>query len=351
MVSCHSKRYPGVFLVLSPDSFTSSLDAMSRADLERLRDAYAVCIFWSTAAVVLGCALEVPEVLHEFWPSLFPATWSRTIKGVSSAGLLFVVLGVAGELTFDHWRSGYEGLLQTFENVLVADAEQHTAEAQQRANDAAREAGELGVKVEKLPSFVAQKETELNGDIARFQTYANRIQQESTDTTNRLQIATVALDKASEDAKNAAARAEIELAKIQAANAPRTLTGFQQTLIVSRLRPMGSQAVDIFLIGDAPEIANLTNLLAATMSLAGWKPKYVGKAISAPNIAGVFVGVHLGSDAKTIAAAEALMDSLNNAGIRTSPMPQFNDELPMAIMGTFDSSKVSPIRMYVSAKP
>jgi hypothetical protein len=120
---------------LSP-SFVTLLDDMCRTDLESLRDWYASCIFWSILAVVVGCVMEVPEVLHELWPTLFALRFDRPIKIVSSIGLLFVVLGVAGELSFEHWRSGYEGLLQNFENILLVDAERHAASAQQEAGDA-----------------------------------------------------------------------------------------------------------------------------------------------------------------------------------------------------------------------
>jgi hypothetical protein len=120
---------------LSP-AFLAHLDDIARADLEGFRDWYATCIFWSTFAVIVGCAMEVPEVLHEVWPDLFAKKFDKPIKVVSSIGLLFVVLGIAGELSFEHWRSGYEGLLQNFENILLVDAERHAASAQQEAGDA-----------------------------------------------------------------------------------------------------------------------------------------------------------------------------------------------------------------------
>jgi hypothetical protein len=52
-------------------SYARALDDLIRADLISHRDWYAGCIFWSTLAVVIGCAMEVPEVLHELWPNLF----------------------------------------------------------------------------------------------------------------------------------------------------------------------------------------------------------------------------------------------------------------------------------------
>ena len=147
----------------SPDLFITALDAMSRTDLEGLRDWYASCIFWSTAAVVAGCALEVTEVLHELWDDMFPTKFVRPIKVISSIGLLLVVLGVAGELTFEHWRSRYEGQLQNFGNVLLASAQQNAGDAKDsavqaaiasdRANTSANAAGE---KAERAESDLAE---------------------------------------------------------------------------------------------------------------------------------------------------------------------------------------------------
>lgn len=120
--------------------YTRAIDDLIRADLISHRDWYAGCIFWSTLAVVVGCAMEVPEVLHELWSRLFPKKSERLIKIVASIGLGFVVLGVAGELGFEHWRAAYEGLLQNFENILLVDAERHAASAQEDAGDAATSA-------------------------------------------------------------------------------------------------------------------------------------------------------------------------------------------------------------------
>jgi hypothetical protein len=64
------------------------------------------------------------------------------------------------------------------------------------------------------------------------------------------------------------------------------------------------------------------------------------------------VGTHLGSDGNIIAASEVLISALQLEGIVTGRFtPQFDDTLPMAIMGKWDTTNVAPIRMLVSAKP
>lgn len=118
-------------------SLLKALDNAVRSDLISQRDWYAWCIFWSTLAVVIGCAMEVPEVVHELWSDLFAERFVRGIKIIASIGLGLVVLGVAGELTFEHWRSEYEGLLEEYENIVLVDAERQIALAEIQAGSAA----------------------------------------------------------------------------------------------------------------------------------------------------------------------------------------------------------------------
>jgi hypothetical protein len=163
----------------------------------------------------------------------------------------------------------------------------------------------------------------------------------------RLEIA-----KANESARQAEARAaeaNLELARFKA---PRTLSPTQQATIANQLRKFGAMRVDVIIIGDAQEIANITGLIIAAIQQAGWNVTLIGKAISGPNVSGVFVGTHLNSDQNVVDASKALIAGLNSAGIATEQFaPQFNDELPMALMGNWDKNNIAPIRILVSAKP
>lgn len=105
-----------------------------------MRDWYATCVFWSTIAVIVGCAIEAPEVIHEVWPTLFAERFDRAIKVASSVGLLLVVLGVSGELTFEHWRSAYQEQLQFLDDTFLTEAQQRAATAELDAGDAERSA-------------------------------------------------------------------------------------------------------------------------------------------------------------------------------------------------------------------
>ena len=162
----------------------------------------------------------------------------------------------------------------------------------------------------------------------------------------RLEIA-----KANESAQRAEARAaeaNLELARFKA---PRNLSPEQQAEIAKRLSVFGPYTVDIIIIGDSPEIANITNLIGSTLQQAGWKPKFMGKALSGPNVSGIIVGTHIGSDTAVVNAANTFIRALISFGIQTSRAePQFDDTLPMAIRGDWDTQNVAPIRMYVSSK-
>jgi hypothetical protein len=279
--------------------------------------------------------MEVPEVLHELWPKLFAQKRERQIKIVASIGLGFVVLGVAGELCFEHWRAGYEGLLQNFDNILLVDAELRAAAAQQKANDAANEAGNLGVKVDKLPSFVAQKEREINGNIAQFQKYANGIQEQSSAAVDRLRTDTAALNKASEDAKNAAKQAESELAAAEAANAPRYLLPQQQTDFVNRMTAAGGLAAQILISpSTTPDTGPLASLLESLLKQAGWSVETM------QTLGGwsKYVQVCVGKTPKpnVLAAATAIVLAMRQANIQAI----INDSLGPIIPATGSGNQV-----------
>jgi hypothetical protein len=162
-----------------------------------------------------------------------------------------------------------------------------------------------------------------------------------------LQIAQA--NEAAKDAEARAAEANLELARFKA---PRTLSLAQQTAIAARLHSFGSQRIDVIIIGDSPEITEITNEIGFAMQRSGWIPNFVGKAISGPNVSGVLVGTHNGVDSNVVAASEALIAALNSAGIQTAhAVQQYDDNLPMALVGKWDRANVAPIRMIVSAKP
>jgi len=243
---------------LSP-SFLAYLDDAARADLEGMRDWYATCIFWSTLAVVVGCAMEVPEVMHELWPKLFPARFDRRIKVVSSIGLLFVVLGVGGELGFEHWRSGYEGLLQTFDNVLLTNAELHAASAQQAAGDARDSANEAAYASSLAKGSAANAvnlATSARKEADTFEKDIVSAKQQAADAESHLA-----------DALQRAASAEKEAALANEKLGGWKLSDETQKRLVKKLKPFAGTRFDLAVNpSEAPFMEVLDKLLVS----AGW---------------------------------------------------------------------------------
>jgi len=218
-----------------------------------------------------------------------------------------------------------------------------------------RELTEAVARAKEADARIAEAQrgsAEANARATKAQESLALAEQHSAEANAKAEAFRLDIAKANESSKQAEARAaeaNLELARFKA---PRILTQAQQAAIAARLRPFGVRRVDVIIIGDAQEIANLTESIAVSIRQAGWIVKVVGKAISGPNISGVLVGTHTGSDGSTIAASEALISALQSAEIVTLRFtPQFGDELPMAIMGDWDVKTVAPIRILVSAKP
>jgi hypothetical protein len=100
--------------------------------------------------VAVGVALEGPELLHEMWPRLFTCftrgsvqrirKFKRIIKKVGLWGWLLVVVGIVGEGIFEALQNRAEGQLQTFNDILLADAQRNAGNARASAIDAANAA-------------------------------------------------------------------------------------------------------------------------------------------------------------------------------------------------------------------
>src|ERR1700685_3727841 len=77
---------------------------------------------------------------------------------------MLVVLGVAGEMVTETGAFWYSLRLQAIEELEIVGA-------QQTANESAVQAGKLGVTVDNLHAFVAQKEGEADTQFRALKTY------------------------------------------------------------------------------------------------------------------------------------------------------------------------------------
>lgn len=107
----------------------------------------------SSLVVVVGVALEGPEVIHEvrnIWRTVKQETrgW---VKVVGLLGWILVVIGVAGEGVFESAFSISDGQIQTFDEIL-------TSEAQRIALQAQNENIQLGIELAKEEQATADAE-------------------------------------------------------------------------------------------------------------------------------------------------------------------------------------------------
>jgi hypothetical protein len=182
-----------------------------------------------------------------------------------------IVVGVTGELAFEGAVNTRSEELESISDRLLGDAQVTAAEAQQKANEAAKQAGLLGVKVDNLPSFVTQKEGEINGELARFQKYEKGVQSETSFALERLRTDTQALNTARDEAKNSAKEAEAQRAAMAAANAPRYLLPQQQIDFVSQMKGFGKLNAQIVIPpSTTPDTGPLGSLLESLMKQATW---------------------------------------------------------------------------------
>jgi hypothetical protein len=126
-----------------------TLDVCIRADLQHVRFGYFVWLLIASGVVVVGVAMEGPEVWHET-ANIFnhrptetehkPPNW---VKLLATLGWMLIVLGVAGEGIAEAYVSWADSTLQTFNDILLGEAQKEAAFAIERAANANERAGEL----------------------------------------------------------------------------------------------------------------------------------------------------------------------------------------------------------------
>jgi hypothetical protein len=134
-----------------PEETLRLLDDLIRRDLQSARDWFFFWLLVSTALVIIGVALEGPELLKELCEEFhklrtrklilnaatgLPICSPEKVSGIKIVGLIgwiLVTLGVAGEGIFEGLVSKADGSLQTFNDILLADARDRAARAESTA--------------------------------------------------------------------------------------------------------------------------------------------------------------------------------------------------------------------------
>lgn len=115
------------------------LDDLVRSEFEAFRNGWFNCLLFWTAVVAVGLLFDLPEVWHETVGALGKPRRSEIagwMKLLASVGWLLIILGVSGEFVADSFVSKADGIVQTFDEILIADAQRQTEVAKIRAGNA-----------------------------------------------------------------------------------------------------------------------------------------------------------------------------------------------------------------------
>jgi hypothetical protein len=137
-----------------PDTL-KGVDDLIRAGFEAYRSSCFNWLLAATGLVVVGLVFEGPELWHDIttivrqWrfkrsfhfslPESHAPNWAKLAAFV---GWLFIVVGVAGEYVADSFVSKADGYVQTFDEILLTQAQRGAVVAKERATAAYERASE-----------------------------------------------------------------------------------------------------------------------------------------------------------------------------------------------------------------
>jgi hypothetical protein len=185
------------------------LDDLVRSDFESFRDIWFNRLLISTAVVVIGLLFELPEIWHDSIRAIRDLRHSSRptaelpswMKLLISLGWLLIVVGVVGEFVADSFVSKADGIVQTFDETLIADAQRKTglaneraANAFERATQTEREASQENERAAKALEAAEKARTEAEGFQLQI-AQANERAAEANRTAESERLARVQLEK------------------------------------------------------------------------------------------------------------------------------------------------------------
>src|SRR5450631_3650447 len=167
-----------------PDTLIG-VDDLIRKELSEYRDSCFGWLLKATALVVVGLGFEGAELWHEipaiirhwhfrrrFHFSLPEYQPPNCTKLLASVGWFLIVLGVAGEYVADSFVSRADGYVQTFDEILAADADKSVRSALNQIADLRVEEAEsrdqLNMAYLRLGNSVAPRSKLLEDNKAAF---------------------------------------------------------------------------------------------------------------------------------------------------------------------------------------
>lgn len=254
---------PGIPPMPDPTALIAATDTAVRTNLQKFADSFFWKALLSSAIVVIGVTLEGPELLNELWPRTFSYFANRWVKKVGLIGWLFVVLGVGGEVFFGLMENRAQDLLQTFNEIMLSDAQRNAGSARVSAIAAANAATLANSESERAASSSGEAMALAQGARKEADAYTEEIasaKNEAADAESRLAGA----ERQLADATQREANAETELSRLKM---PRSLVGTGQ--LISAIKPFrGTQY--LLEVSENPEAIQLTKDIGRALDAAGW---------------------------------------------------------------------------------
>jgi hypothetical protein len=349
-----------------PPELAGPIDDLMKSDLQLWRDNCFDWLLVSTLVVIIGVALEGPELVHGTI-SIIRRKFGRVdsaeqhhlpdwIALLGLFGWFLVVLGVAGEYVTDAMVSKADGNIQTFNDIMLTGARKDTALAFERAAHA--EATARGFEAQIASSDARAKAAEAQVESAKAASRdavarvaaadARSVEASAKAESFRRDIATA--NERAASANETAERERLARVQLEIKYAPRVLTPEQQDLLTKKLSPYKGTAVDVVLWEETAEVQRFGGTLILCLKNAGW---VVGSetALGQGGVIGVLVGTRPGSDPKIAEAAGTLLATLSAFDIACAPWAF--DKLPFPGVKVFGvaPSENSPIKLFIGAKP
>jgi hypothetical protein len=296
-----------------PDTL-KGVDDLIHSGFEAYR---ASCFNWllaATALVVVGLALEGPELWNEIFAIIHRWRFKRRfhfslpeehgpdwVTFLAFVGWLTIVFGVAGEYVADSFVSKADGYVQTFDEILLTEARTRTSAASERAAMAFERASQN----EKETAATLQQVQKERSDAA-----------ESLEVTKGYELQIAQANERAAKASREAAAANLEIAKLKA---PRQLSCDPQSQARAILNRFPGTPFDLWVNSDS-ESTTLAAKIENCLNAAGWKEGEAGTPIGFTRagkptwglISGTGVEIQFDEDQKSAFwnAAEALVGAL-----------------------------------------
>lgn len=275
---------------------------------------------------MVGVAIEFLALL------IFGKEMSRIEKLMLIIGSLLVVGGVGGEYVFGGRAAHIATELQQQSDQAVAGLKAEQEADHKIATEAAAHAADLGVTIDGLRNFVAQKEKEADQQFSDFKKFADDEKTQTEALITQLSTDKTDLENARNDAQAAAKQAETELSVMHAENTPRGMNSAQQDEFVLRVTTFAGLTANVFSFpSTTPDAGPLADLLITLLKKANWNVGFGSPMSGWAKSVLVCVGDHPTSNVTDAAKAIAL--ALRQDGITSFVDSKLGPNIALTGMG------------------